>query len=679
MMRRLVFALAVTLGALGVATPLAAQTLAVPLNNARTTLGADHAIGSGTLTVKTGKGALFGTVFPIRVTVAQSSTLSSGLIVDTTTQTIFMVSGRSGDTLTGCTPTEGTSDHVYGRNDPIAALVTAGTIADLHAAITANTAAIAAKPDAGAFVTITGNQQIAGQKTLTSRLASTLPNTDQNALEITPFGPDATKTRTFRHGAYTTANAGVPLDGLPLGSLQTSFIGWRGPLDGGGNLTFPDFVDGWESWWVDGAGRRVHERHIASTTNPTTSRVTRPITVQVDLTNPALYTDQVTLEAGAFNASDHAAAGARDWLYFSTDSAVTPTNTYRFIYQGNANDICKITGNGTTVGLTLGWSTQVTTLTVAGAAGTAIVSPRVLVRDATGGSTVGSAAGMVESRSTNNSLVPTYVSYCSDGTRALSTYAIPGGHARLTTAGILALDSGQFLVRDAAGANNFLIIDTSIGDVAIPSATTGRLFVGSASAGTSGGRIESHGISSQPLFVGYTSGGAVAFTVGPTGTTTLKGNLTVGANGALAFSDTGGGSGRLVVTGIYAFDVGLFYVRDATGANIWTSIDTSNGATVFNGSVAIGGGTPIAKVLSAAATLDFPSTAAGTSSELSVTVTGAAVGDPVSLGLPAAPDANTSYSGYVSGANTVKVRFNNYSAGAIDPASASFRPMVSHF
>jgi hypothetical protein len=106
---------------------------------------------------------------------------------------------------------------------------------------------------------------------------------------------------------------------------------------------------------------------------------------------------------------------------------------------------------------------------------------------------------------------------------------------------------------------------------------------------------------------------------------------------------------------------------------------SSAGAATFTGTVAIGSGTPIAKVVSATDTLDFGNTATLTSTDLTITVTGAAVGDSVAIGLPAAPDANGCFTGWVSAANTVTVRFNNYSAGSIDPASATYRATVTQF
>jgi hypothetical protein len=82
--------------------------------------------------------------------------------------------------------------------------------------------------------------------------------------------------------------------------------------------------------------------------------------------------------------------------------------------------------------------------------------------------------------------------------------------------------------------------------------------------------------------------------------------------------------------------------------------------------------------LPGSATLNFPSTLTMLSADLTITVTGAADGDVVSLGVPnAAVNANTSYSAWVSAANTVTVRFNNYSSGTVDPASGLFKVFVT--
>jgi len=81
--------------------------------------------------------------------------------------------------------------------------------------------------------------------------------------------------------------------------------------------------------------------------------------------------------------------------------------------------------------------------------------------------------------------------------------------------------------------------------------------------------------------------------------------------------------------------------------------------------------------LKGSATLDFGNTAAQTSADLTITVTGAADGDIVIVGpINASTNANSAFTAWVSAANTVTVRFNNYSAAAIDPASGAFKVYV---
>ena len=80
--------------------------------------------------------------------------------------------------------------------------------------------------------------------------------------------------------------------------------------------------------------------------------------------------------------------------------------------------------------------------------------------------------------------------------------------------------------------------------------------------------------------------------------------------------------------------------------------------------------------LTGSATLDFGSIAADDEEELTITVTGANVGDSVSLGAPAAIESGLVWVGFVSAADTVTVRVRNTTAGAIDPASATWKASV---
>lgn len=79
------------------------------------------------------------------------------------------------------------------------------------------------------------------------------------------------------------------------------------------------------------------------------------------------------------------------------------------------------------------------------------------------------------------------------------------------------------------------------------------------------------------------------------------------------------------------------------------------------------------------ATLDFGSTAAGASTDLTITVTGAADGDVVSLGVPnASQTATGSFSAWVSATNTVTVRYRIAAlTGSEDPGSGTFKVTVT--
>lgn len=87
-------------------------------------------------------------------------------------------------------------------------------------------------------------------------------------------------------------------------------------------------------------------------------------------------------------------------------------------------------------------------------------------------------------------------------------------------------------------------------------------------------------------------------------------------------------------------------------------------------------GTKPSEVLTGTATLDFGSIAAVTGLELTITVAGAAAGDAVALAPPATMTAGLVWSGRVSAANTVTVRVSNITAGALDPASATWGAAV---
>lgn len=78
----------------------------------------------------------------------------------------------------------------------------------------------------------------------------------------------------------------------------------------------------------------------------------------------------------------------------------------------------------------------------------------------------------------------------------------------------------------------------------------------------------------------------------------------------------------------------------------------------------------------ASAALDFPSIAAASSAELTVTVSNAVLGSQAVATPKGAPEAGLVWSAYVSAANTVTIRVANVTAAAINPASRTWRADV---
>jgi hypothetical protein len=130
---------------------------------------------------------------------------------------------------------------------------------------------------------------------------------------------------------------------------------------------------------------------------------------------------------------------------------------------------------------------------------------------------------------------------------------------------------------------------------------------------------------------------------------------------------------------------------DTSGAKILFGVGPTSTVAVGNnqvdvtgnltasGTLRVGGGTVVANILSATATLDFPSIGSNGTETLTITVTGAVAGDSVFLGCPAGLDAGLIFCASVTAADTVTVRMHNSSGGSIDPASATFRATVIRF
>jgi hypothetical protein len=117
--------------------------------------------------------------------------------------------------------------------------------------------------------------------------------------------------------------------------------------------------------------------------------------------------------------------------------------------------------------------------------------------------------------------------------------------------------------------------------------------------------------------------------------------------------------------------------RRIVGGSFWYVVGRMGAVSASLANATALPSTGLAGYYTASAALNFTSTNAQLSSDLTITLTGAAVGDPVILGVPdAATLANCSYSAWVSAANTVTVRLNNYSSSAKDPASGTFKVTI---
>lgn len=187
---------------------------------------------------------------------------------------------------------------------------------------------------------------------------------------------------------------------------------------------------------------------------------------------------------------------------------------------------------------------------------------------------------------------------------------------------------------------------------------------------------------------------AYANFLGATATLTTNRLPKVSANPILAdslFSDDG--TNAQLVSGLFRFHgaTSSFPALKRNGATLevrcaddvaYCSFAALN--AVFSGTLRVGGGATVNSILSGTASLDFTALAAHTCQVLTITVTGAADGDVVSLGVPnSLADADgaterTTFYGWVSAANTVSVRRCNVTTSSTaNPTAATVRAQVT--
>ncbi len=135
--------------------------------------------------------------------------------------------------------------------------------------------------------------------------------------------------------------------------------------------------------------------------------------------------------------------------------------------------------------------------------------------------------------------------------------------------------------------------------------------------------------------------------------------------------------GNLVVEGSQSITGDPQTIDDMVVGGFLTVAETADivGAATA-ASIAVGGGSALAKYLTASASLNFGVIATTASADLTIGVTGAAVGDNVALGLQAAPDAGIVFMAFVSASDVVTVRAMNITGTDVNPASATYRVAV---
>jgi len=212
---------------------------------------------------------------------------------------------------------------------------------------------------------------------------------------------------------------------------------------------------------------------------------------------------------------------------------------------------------------------------------------------------------------------------------------------------VTALDAASF--RTAIGAG------TGTGTV---TSVTGSLPISSSGGTTPNITIANAGASTTGVVTASTQtfGGAKTFAGDINGSSAL--NVT-------GFSTLTGGAS----IGTMATTSSLTHILGVNSSNAIGEIALGSGFSLTSGTLNLGGFTLVS--------LDFPSTSAQSSSDLTVSYTGAATSHPVILAVPdgSAP-ANTNYTAWVSATNTVKVRFNNYSSASVNPSSGTFTIFV---
>lgn len=250
------------------------------------------------------------------------------------------------------------------------------------------------------------------------------------------------------------------------------------------------------------------------------------------------------------------------------------------------------------------------------------------------------------------------------------------------TIGLSVLVSFAFVAVSASAATTISTnIDTGGTLNVTGNSTLASVDIGGAYAAGSGS-----GVTISPAgalsFNGDLSINGYATTTATSGNIATAGTLTVVGNSVLASTDVGGGYTAGSGSGATISTAGALSTNGNLSVNGYATTTATTGNIATEGSLLIGGstGTAIVRHISNSASLDFATIAANSCQTQTLTVTGAADADTVSLGVPnalAAASTTLAFSGWVSAANTVSVRVCQVATqGTSDPAAATIRADV---
>lgn len=255
-----------------------------------------------------------------------------------------------------------------------------------------------------------------------------------------------------------------------------------------------------------------------------------------------------------------------------------------------------------------------------------------------------------------------------------------GAGALIEGSANIAIGSGAMSGASGATANS----NISIGLNSLGSISSGRFntIISSGDGATGGGFIITTG--SHNMVLGYNADVPSASADGQLSIanyiygTNLTAEGTTVASGFIGFGVKGPTARLQIQAGLATASTAP--LKFTSGTNLTTP---EAGAIEYNGSDLQFTPTStryvLDKVLRGSSTLNFGSTAAGTSTDLTITISGVADGDPVYLGVPNASTlANGVFTAWASAANTVTVRFTNTNlVTALDPASGTFKVIIS--